>query len=386
LQTCRFVKRVSISATNDLVTDQRVQRMIHTLRKDGIEVVLRGRKLRQSPPMPSTSYSYRRYRMLFSRGFLFYAFFNVRVFLALLFSRRPDLLIPVDLDTLPANYLAGGVRRIPILYDSHEFFTGLPELVHRPAIKKFWEFLERKIVPRLQHAITVSPSIASAYASRYGISFSVIRNVPFRKDPVYDPEFADRYPARNRIIYQGALNMGRGLEILIDSMEWISDTILFIAGDGDIRETLRLRVMEKELNSRVVFTGRYPPGALHRLTSQCHLGVSLEEDLGLNYRMALPNKLFDYIQARVPVLCSDLPEMRRVVEEYEVGEVVRSRDARELASQMRGMLNDRDCRLKWKQGLDVAAGDLCWEKEEQLFREAVVEACSGCGSQGGRSG
>ncbi len=321
--------------------------------------------------MPGTSYSYKRMKMIFKKGPLFYAFFNLRLFFVLLFARGTDLLISNDLDTLLANYLVSRIRRIPLLYDSHEYFTEVPELKDRAGTKKAWERIERHILPRLKYAMTVSDSIAAAYEEKYGIPFVVIRNISEFRTPERDPSFHDHYSARYKIIYQGALNIGRGLEMMITAMQWIPDTLLLIAGDGDIRIDLHHMVQQLKLSDKVVFPGKIPPRTLHKITSQCDLGVSIEEDLGLNYRMALPNKIFDYIQSRIPVLCSDLPEMLALVEKYGIGEVIIDRDPKKLASQVLEILQNAGKRKTWAGNLDQSATELCWDKEEIKLRKFV---------------
>jgi glycosyltransferase involved in cell wall biosynthesis len=319
----------------------------------------------------------RRFKMYFTTGPLFYAFYNIRLFFYLLFLKRPALLVAVDLDTLPANYLVGRLRAIPLLYDSHEYFTEVPELVGRRRVQRVWERLEGWIVPKLKYAMAVSESIAEVYTEKYGTRFVTVRNLARAYTPEPYPEFHKHYTSKYKIIYQGALNMGRGIELMIDTMAQMDDTVLFIAGDGDVRVELERRVDRLKLKERVVFTGRLSPGELQRITPECDLGLSLEEDLGLNYRMALPNKLFDYIQAGIPVLCSDLPEMSAIVHAYRIGEVCISQEPHQLSNQLTGMLKDGDVRKQWKSNLEKAAEELCWEREEQkllgLVRSAIDE-------------
>ncbi len=353
------------------MTDQRVRRMIGTLLKEDSEIFLIGRLLPNSLPMPDVSYNYKRLRMVFRKGPLFYAFFNIRLFFILLFRKRPDLLISNDLDTLLANYLVSRIRRIPVLYDSHEYFTEVPELIHRQGTKKVWESIERRILPKLTYAITVSDSIAVEYSKKYGTDFRVIRNLSEARFPESDPAFHDHYPSRYKVIYQGALNLGRGLELLISSMQWIQDTMLLIAGDGDIRTDLQKLVQELKVTDKVVFLGKISPSMLHKITSQCDLGISLEEDMGLNYRMALPNKIFDYIQARIPILCSDLPEMKKLIEKYQIGELVKEREEQKISSQILEILKNQQGRRKWDENLDVAALELCWENEEKKLAKVL---------------
>ena len=165
--------------------------------------------------------------------------------------------------------------------------------------------------------------------------------------------------------------MGRGLELMIQSMKYISDTMLIIVGDGDIRMELQQMVQEMKLVDKVVFPGKMPPGTLHKITSNCDLGISMEEDLGLNYRMALPNKIFDYIQARIPVICSDLPEMKALMDSYEFGEIVISRESKDIAAQIQTILKNEQSRKRWVNNLNRAASDLCWEKEEVKLLQLV---------------
>jgi len=312
--------------------------------------------------------------MVFNRGPLFYACFNLRLLIALLFRRRPGLLVAVDLDTLPANYMVSRLRGIPLLYDSHEYFTEVPELVGRRRVQRIWERIEKAIVPKLAFAMAVSDSISSIYSEKYGTGFVTVRNFARSYTPEPYTEFTMSYPSKFRIIYQGALNRGRGLELMIDAMQYLEDTLLFIAGEGDIGDVLKRRVERQAVQGRVVFTGRLTPGELRRITPECDLGVSLEEDLGLNYRLALPNKIFDYIQAGIPVLCADLPEMSAIVHHYRVGEVCISREPQELAKQISGMLSDGDARKQWKSHLGSAAAELCWEREEQKLLDLVRTA------------
>ena len=131
-------------------------------------------------------------------------------------------------------------------------------------------------------------------------------------------------------------------------------------------------VTELKLDDKVKFLGRLPLLQLQQLTLKADLGISLEEDLGLNYRFALPNKLFDYIQAGVPVLVSNLPEMKKIVEHYQIGVIAESHQRKELAELMKTALFDQEKRRVWKQNLLKAANELCWENEERILRQIYL--------------
>lgn len=354
---------------NDLATDQRVSRVAKLLAEHGFEVHCIGRRLKGSPELRNRPYKLRRYRMLFTRGPLFYACFNMRLFFALLLAKGPSLFISNDLDTLPANFLASRIRRVALIYDSHELFTQVPELIHRKRVQTVWKWIEYGLLPKLRYALTVNYSIATIYRRLYGTRFRVVRNVPEKLE--YTPPKGSP-GGKQIIIYQGSLNVGRGLELMIDAMQYLPDALFLVVGSGDIEDELKQRVLNKKLDDRVEFRGRILPEDLIELTLSADLGISLEEDLGLNYRYSLPNKIFDYIQCRVPVLCSALPEMSRIVDSYGIGISTREKEAEKIASIIRYMLKERSGGA-WRDALDKAARDLCWEKESAVYLELLQD-------------
>jgi len=368
-------KKVIIAVTNDLVIDQRVNRTALTLLNMGALPVLVGRLLPSTRDMEHRSYPIHRIRMIFRKGILFYAFFNVRLLVFLLFHKA-DLLVSNDLDTLPACFLAAGIKSLPLVYDSHEYFTEVPELISRRFARNFWKRIEKRILPGLKYCCTVSQSIADAYFKTYGIRMEVIRNFPYgnRKES-RRPDLLSCDPGRI-IIYQGALNVGRGLEDMIKAMQFLEEYTFQIFGDGDIAGELVNLSKAAKVEDQVVFMGRVPFDQLKAYTRQASIGISLEEDLGLSYRYALPNKLFDYIHAGIPVLVSPLPEMIKVLEEYDIGRVLSDREPEEIAIQVREMMENEGLRMKWKQNLRKAATELCWEREEEKLRQLLLRAAT----------
>lgn len=338
----------------------------------GMEVHCIGRKLKNSPKLEHVPFKARRYRMLFTAGPFFYACYNVRLFMTLLFVRKPALFISNDLDTLPATYLAARIRKVRLIYDSHELFTQVPELIHRKRTQAVWKRIEAIFVPRLNYALTVSYPIAEIYRRLYKTRFKVVRNVPELKKAERNPGVRKEYDGRPIIIYQGALNVGRGLELMIHAMQYVDEAVFLVAGTGDIDTDLKSLVAEIGLSDRIFFMGRLLPEDLTLLTMSADLGISLEEDLGMNYRYALPNKLFDYIQARIPVLCSALPEMSRIVETYGIGIATAEKNPKRLAGIIRFMLEERAAGA-WREALDRAAGQLCWENESQVYLDLLAE-------------
>ncbi len=359
---------VYFSVTNDLTGDQRVHRIISTLVNSGLKVELVGRRLPESLPLEVRRYSTRRLRLLFRKGFLFYACFNFRLFLYLVSRRSPQVFVSNDLDTLPANFLASRIRRRPLVYDSHEYFTEVPELAGRERVRRIWLALEEFLFPHVNAAYSVSEPIARAYSEKYGIKVELIRNFPLRKQDMSRSEFPFNPEGKKVIIYQGAVNVGRGLELLIDAVEGMEDVMLLIAGDGDIRVQLEKDTESRGLGKKVVFMGKIPFEKLHSLTCRADAGVSIEEDRGLNYRYAMPNKLFDYIQAGIPVLVSDLPEMKKIVESYNIGLILTDRDPASVRIALQSLLFEETLRSALKTGLSKAAEELCWEKEEERVR------------------
>ncbi len=367
------MKRIYIAVINDLATDQRVRRVAHLLLDQEMDVTCIGRKLKDSPELEHVRFKYRRFRMLFTKGPFFYACFNLRLFLTLLFVRKPGLIISNDLDTLPAAFTASRIRRVPLIYDSHELFTQVPELIERKRVQSIWKRIESFYVPRVRYAITVSYPIAEIYRRLYKTRFMVVRNMPEMRSPERNMWVRKEYEGKSIIIYQGALNVGRGLELMIRAMQFIKDSVFVIVGTGDIAMELHTLVEEEGLADRIIFKGRLLPGELSQLTMSADLGISLEEDLGLNYRYALPNKLFDYIQSRIPVLCSDLPEMSRIVRTYGIGIATDEKDPERLSGIIRYMLEEWNSGA-WKDALDLAADQLCWENESQVYLDLLHES------------
>jgi glycosyltransferase involved in cell wall biosynthesis len=370
-----MLMRIILCATNDIATDRRIHRTVLSLQKIPCTVSVIGRAFGKSMELPEFPYPVSRIRMLFKKGLLFYAEFNLRLFFMLLF-RKTDLLVANDLDTLPAVFLVSRLRGLIMVYDSHEYFTEVPELVARAGVKKFWEGLEALLVPRLKFASTVSDSIAAEYQRKYGINMQVIRNLPFKLVVKPQPSPSIRKSDEKIILYQGSLNIGRGLEAAISAMSFVDHARLIIIGSGDVEHQLRALVHSLALEEKVGFMGRISPQDLPQYTVQADLGISLEEKLGLNYYYALPNKLFDYIQARVPVLVSDLPEMAGIVTRYSIGKVTPVQDPYRLALTMTEMLTDESSRKVWRKNLETAANELCWENEESrlmaLYGQAIA--------------
>jgi hypothetical protein len=225
------LKRVLVTVTNDLSTDQRVDKVCTTLLNDGYRVLLIGRKLKNSIPI-SRDYKTKRIQLLFNQGFLFYAEYNFRIFLLLFFSKK-DILLSNDLDSLFANYAASVLQNKKLVYDSHELFPEIPELVHRPFVKKFWSSLEKLVLPKLKNTYTVCKSIADFYNKTYTTNFKVVNNSPtFKKVEFSKLPFST--DGKKIIIYQGALNIGLGLELMNDAMEYLENYLLIIVGNGDI--------------------------------------------------------------------------------------------------------------------------------------------------------
>ena len=154
--------RIIISVTSDLVTDQRVQRAAGTLKEAGYQVMLVGRVLSDSIEMKGKRFRITRFKLWVNKGPFFYLNYNLRLFWYLLWNQA-DILLSNDLDTLPANFLVSKIKGIPLVYDSHEYFTGVPELSQRPKVKAIWKRIESFIFTKIQYAYTVNSSIAQLY-------------------------------------------------------------------------------------------------------------------------------------------------------------------------------------------------------------------------------
>ena len=360
------MKRIILSVTtNDLSTDRRVLKVAHSCHNNGYDVLLIGRKQKNNLPL-HLPFKHKRLRLLFNHSALFYAEYNIRLFFLLLFS-KVDILLANDTDTLLANFLVSKVRRKKLVFDAHELFPELPELAHRPKVKRVWEKIEDYIFPRLKHCYTVCQPIADYYNKKYNINMKVVRNVPYYSESV-DEKLLD-YSGKKIILYQGAVNVGRGLEWVIDAMPLVENAVFVIIGDGDIMNELKERVTRLHLNEKVFFLGRISGMELHKYTSSADLGLCLLENRGLNYYYSLPNRIFDYLHAGVPVLATDFPEIANIVKNYNTGILVNRYDPEYLAS----VMNDFFMNKFDTSGFVKIARKFCWENEEIILFEILSQ-------------
>ncbi len=355
------MKRIICTVSNDLTFDQRMIRICSSLAGAGYEVLLVGRELPTSRPISAQPFEQKRLKLWFKNGKFFYLELNFRLLFSLLFSKF-DIIYAVDLDTLLPGRLVAALRSKKIVFDAHEYFTELPELMERPVTKGVWELAARLAIPGLCNAITVCASLAEIFEERYGVHFEVIRNVPM---PRAIPERSPNSKTPFILIYQGALNDGRGLEESILAMKKLADAELWICGEGDLSTHLRDMVHKNDLSNSVKFLGQVPPDELAKLTAKADLGLNVLKNKGLNYYYSLANKAFDYVQAGLPSLNMAFPEYIRLNQEFEVFHLIEKLDPAAIAAAVTHLRSDKKAYETMTANCKIAAKTLNWQMESK---------------------
>ena len=393
---------IILTVTNDLTYDQRMQRICTSLAAHGYTVELVGRQRPASVPLTSQPFAQKRLRCRFERGFAFYAEYNLRLFAYLLVARY-DAVCSIDLDTLAAGCGATLLRRKKRVFDAHEYFTEVPEVVHRPVVRAFWGLVARLCLPFYRHAYTVGPALAEIFAEKYGLAFKVVRNTP-QPPPRPPVQGGSRIERDNTIItsieniddtdlhqpsptaelgqsppftgglggavlYQGALNAGRGLEAAIAAMQQVDNVQLWLAGEGDLSVELRQLAGQLGVQEKVHFLGFVRPEALKTHTAQAWLGLNLLENCGLSYYYSLANKYFDYVQAGVPVLTMDFPEYRALNAQHEVALLLDELSPARVAAAIRRLRDDEGLYARLQGACAAAGGVWTWEEDEKVLLE-----------------
>jgi glycosyltransferase involved in cell wall biosynthesis len=357
------IKKILFAATTDLNYDQRMQRICHSLQQAGYAVTLVGREWPGSRPLQPQRYAQHRLRCIFHKGKLFYLEFNLRLAFFLI-KQQDDAYGAIDLDTALPVYFKAFFCRKPFIYDAHEYFPETPEVVRRPWVKSLWQAVERFIVPRTRYAYTVSASLASLFTTRYQVPFALIRNMPLlMAAPGQMPPGKFFIPDKPFILYQGAVNEGRGLAELLQAMQQV-DMPLLICGEGELLDDLKRRVRRSGLSQRVTFTGYVLPADLAAITRRAFVGIMLLADTGKSYYYSLANKFFDYIQAGIPQLLPDFPEYRALNDRYEVG-LFCDLNPEHIAQALNRLIRDQALHQRLTQNCQLARRELCWQVEEK---------------------
>lgn len=357
-------KHLVVCVTNDLIYDQRMQRICQSL-SSKYEVTLIGRSKNGVPPkMQSIDYHLHWLPCYFTSGKLFYLEYQIRLFFYLIF-RKWDGVYAVDLDTLWGGFGAASLRGKIRIYDAHEYFVELPELQGRRLSKGMWSLTAKIWISRAHLCITVNEPLAEVLSKLYGKPFLSIRNMPLKRD--YSSQGSEDGKI---LLYQGVLNVGRGLEQMIELMPGLPDWSFWLAGEGDLSDQLRNLAFNSPAASRIKFLGYLKPNDLRKVTPQATIGLNLLKGDSGNYYYSLANKFFDFVQAGVPQISMHFPAYESFMNEVQVGILVPDLDTDTLLAAIQ-QLSEPEYHKSIVENCRKAAALWHWELEEVILLKSL---------------
>lgn len=364
------MKRLVFTVTNDLNYDQRMIRICSSLNNAGYDVLLVGRK--SSNPSIKKQFLQKRLYCFFNRGKLFYLEYNLRLFLFLLFTRF-DLICAIDLDTIIPCYFVSVLKGQKRVYDAHELFCEMKEIISRPVVFRIWKWIEKTFVPKFKYGYTVNIYIRDILKKDYHVNYSIIRNMPVLKTDttITAPE--------NFILYQGAVNHGRSFETLIPAFQWI-DVPFFIYGNGNFIDEAKKIIEQYGLENRVFLKGALEPSQLKEITSKAISGVTIFENQGLSNYYSLANRFFDYMHEGIPQLCVDYPAYREINDQYKVAILIKDLSPESIAHAINEILGNKNLQKELRENCLKAREVYNWQAEEKslinfyhsIFRNSSV--------------
>lgn len=326
-----------------------MQRHLNTLSEEGYSMLLIGRKRKSSKALNEQKFKQKRLSCWFEKGKLFYLEYNLRLFIYLLFAPC-DIIVSVDYDTLLPGTIVSKIRGKKLVFDAHEFFTEVPELYNRKWSRFIWEMVGKICISKVDLAYTVGPILAELFTKEHNVKFHSILNVPpLRSEGVIGSDRKDK-PI---ILYQGALNKGRGIEELMMAMKQVNAE-LWIAGEGDLSSYLRELCSKENLTEKVRFLGFVLPQNLPLLTQQADICCNLLLPNGKSYYYSLANKFFDYMHAAKPQICANFPEYIHINKEFEIA-ILCDAEPKIIADSLTKLLTDKDLYKKLKNNCFKAA-------------------------------
>jgi glycosyltransferase involved in cell wall biosynthesis len=361
-------KKITVSVISDLTSDQRVIRICTTLQEMGFEVSVIARCFNDSLPLGNYVFASQRIKCYFKKGVMQYAEFNFKLFLKLLLYKT-DYFLANDLDVLIPNYTISTMRGKKIMYDTHEYFTGVPELKDSHLKRKIWKFFENWIFPKLLTVYTVNDSVKNKYQQEYGNDIGVVRNVPITSKPV-KAAMPDHLEHKTILLLQGAgINIGRGGLELLEAMKFLPAQFhLLLVGSGTQWNDIKAKRIEWDLQHNTEMIDKVAPAKLKEYTSLAHIGFSLDSFDDLNCLYNLPNKIFDYIHAAVPIIATGIPEVKIIIEKYGCGICLDNYKPENIANTIIALANDKDRYANYKSNCIAAAKELCWENEAEKLK------------------
>ncbi|MEO5500413.1 MAG: glycosyltransferase [Ginsengibacter sp.] len=349
--------RIIFTVTNDLTYDQRMTRICSSLANAGHQILLVGVKRKNSTQFEERKYLQKRLDVIMQKGFGFYSLFNIHLFFYLLF-KKCDAICCIDLDTMPAVYFATAIKKKIRIYDAHEYFSQLKEVITRPRVYKVWHFIEKKMVPAFKLGYTVSESIADEFQKLYHVNYLTIRNAPLLK------EYEHKIKNAKLIYYQGSVNEGRCFEMLIPAMKYVN-TEMVIYGDGNFMAQTQQLIKENNLEHKVITKGKINPEELELTIADAYIGINLVEPVGLNQYYSLANKFFDYIHHNIPQVTMKFPEYEKINNQYEVALLIDNCTVECIAEAINKLLDNEELYARLANNCNDAKKVYNWQEEER---------------------
>lgn len=359
-------KKVLITFLGNIDYDTRCNNLYNTLSSEGFDVEFIGfdwlTENFTSVKGKKTVYKLSKRPLSIFFYFKFYSLLKLQLII-----KKFDIIFAEDLYCLPVCAIVGKLKKAKIIYDCRELFGFLAGLKNKKLVQKFWSSIEKLFIRKADLVITTGEMDSEFIRNHYKIKNDlVVRNLPIHKktDSPFDYHTALNIEKSKKVLlYQGVVLHGRGLNMIFNFLQSTDDFVLAVAGGGEMLSYYRELAEKLHINNKVFFIGKIPQDKLINYTAGAWLGLALIENISLSYYYALPNKLFEYIMAGIPVISTDLPQMKKIIDDYQVGLTVRENDIEQLKQVLNKLKSDVSYYNQLKENCKRASQTLNWEKE-----------------------